>query len=87
MTREGTKVILWEEQQRDYIKKFYDLQFIPRVGEEIYLRKETWKVKRIEHDIEVDEVNIYMEVMKKSKQDKDRDKDKDKDKPPVKHNE
>ncbi|HIK06952.1 MAG TPA: hypothetical protein IGS40_20055 [Trichormus sp. M33_DOE_039] len=80
MSIEGAKVILWEENQRDFIKKFYDLQFLPRVGEEVYLRKESWKVIRIEHDIEVDEINIYMEIIKKGKQDKDKDKEKDKDK-------
>lgn len=80
MSIEGAKVILWEENQRDFIKKFYDLQFLPRVGEEVYLRKESWKVIRIEHDIEIDEINIYMEIIKKGKQDKDKDKEKDKDK-------
>jgi hypothetical protein len=70
MTREVVKVILWEEKQKDYIKKIYDLPFIPRVGEEIYLNRENWKVTRIEHDVEVSEINIYMELIKKVKQDK-----------------
>ncbi|QLE55028.1 hypothetical protein [Nostoc sp. TCL26-01] len=70
MSREVVKVVLWEENQKDFVKKFYDLQFIPRVGEEIYLKKENWRVTRIEHDIEVDEINIYMELIKKKKQDK-----------------
>lgn len=60
MRYESVKVILWEEKQRDYIKKFYDLQFIPRVGEEIYINKENWIVTRVEHDIEVSEINIFM---------------------------
>jgi hypothetical protein len=70
MSREVAKIILWEESQKDFIKKFYDLQFIPRIGEEIYLRKERWKVTRVEHDVEVNEINIYMELLKKVKQDK-----------------
>lgn len=70
MSKEVAKVILWEENQKDFIKKFYDLQFIPRIGEEVYLRKERWKVTRIEHDVEVNEINIYMELIKKIKQDK-----------------
>ncbi|BCL39037.1 hypothetical protein [Nostoc sp. MS1] len=70
MSRELVKVILWEDKQKDYLKKFYDLEFIPRVGEEIYLNRENWKVIRIEHDVEVNEVNIYMELIKKVKQDK-----------------
>ncbi|MBD2249828.1 hypothetical protein [Nostoc parmelioides] len=70
MSREAVKVILWEENQKDFVKKFYDLQFIPRVGEEVYLQKERWKVTRVEHDVEVSEINVYMEVIKKVKQDK-----------------
>ncbi|MDZ8183335.1 MAG: hypothetical protein RMX96_00530 [Nostoc sp. ChiSLP02] len=70
MSREVTKVILWEENQKDFLKKFYDLQFTPRIGEEVYLKKEKWKVTRVEHDIEVNEINIYMELMKKPKQEK-----------------
>ncbi len=70
MSLETAKVILWEEKQKDYLKKFYDLQFTPRVGEEIYLNKENWRVTRIEHDLEVNEVNIYMELIKKVKSEK-----------------
>ncbi|MBD2449789.1 hypothetical protein H6G76_22005 [Nostoc sp. FACHB-152] len=70
MSREGTKVILWEEKQKEYVKKFYDLQFVPRIGEEIYINKENWRVTRIEHDIEVSEINVYMELIKKVKQEK-----------------
>ncbi|GBE94295.1 hypothetical protein [Nostoc cycadae] len=70
MSRDIVKVILWEEKQKDYLKKLYDLQFIPRIGEEIYINKENWKVTRIEHDVEVSEVNIYMELIKKGKQEK-----------------
>jgi hypothetical protein len=70
MSREVVKVILWEQNQKDFLKKFYDLQFIPRIGEEIYLKKENWKVIKVEHDIEVDEINIYLELIKKVKQDK-----------------
>lgn len=70
MNREVVKVILWEENEKDYIKKFYDLQFIPRVGEEVYLKKDIWTVKRVEHDIEVSEINVYMELRKKPKQEK-----------------
>ncbi|ABA19743.1 hypothetical protein ACN23B_11555 [Anabaena sp. FACHB-709] len=70
MSREAVKVILWEENQKDFIKKFYDLQFTPRVGEEVYLQKERWKVTRVEHDVEVSEINVYMELIKKVKQDK-----------------
>jgi hypothetical protein len=70
MSREVVKVILWEENQKDFIKKFYDLQFLPRIGEEIYLKKENWRVTRIEHDIEVSEINIYIEVIKKAKHEK-----------------
>jgi len=70
MSREVVKVILWEENQKDFIKKFYDLQLIPRVGEEVYLKKEKWKVTRVEHDLEVSEINIYMELIKKFKQEK-----------------
>jgi hypothetical protein len=69
MRYESVKVILWEEKQKDYIKKFYDLQFIPRVGEEIYMNKENWIVTRVEHDIEVSEINIFM-VIKDYKSDK-----------------
>jgi hypothetical protein len=69
MRYESVKVILWEEKQKDYIKKFYDLQFIPRVGEEIYINKENWIVTRVEHDIEVSEINIFM-VIKDYKSDK-----------------
>lgn len=67
MSKEAVKVILWEENQKDYLKKFYDLQFIPRIGEEIYLKKENWIVTRIEHDIEVSEINVYMELKKKDR--------------------
>ncbi|UKO98768.1 hypothetical protein [Nostoc sp. UHCC 0870] len=74
MSQESAKIILWEENQKDFIKKFYDLQFLPRVGEEVYLRKEKWKVTRLEHDVEVNEINIYMELIKKVKQDKTSDK-------------
>jgi hypothetical protein len=74
MSQESAKIILWEENQKDFIKKFYDLQFLPRVGEEVYLRKEKWKVTRLEHDVEVNEINIYMELIKKVKQDKSSDK-------------
>ncbi|WP_414530895.1 hypothetical protein [Nodularia chucula] len=70
MRPESVKVILWEEKQKDYVKKFYDLQFIPRVDEEIYLNKENWRVTRVEHDVEVSEVNIYMELIKKVKTEK-----------------
>ncbi|MEH2183424.1 hypothetical protein [Nostoc sp.] len=70
MSKESVKVILWEENQRDFIKKFYDLQFTPRVGEEVYLKKEKWKVTRVEHDVEISEINVYMELIKKAKQDK-----------------
>ena len=70
MSKELAKVILWEENQKDFIKKFYDLQFLPRIGEEIYLKKEKWRVTKIEHDLEVNEVNIYIELIKKVKQDK-----------------
>lgn len=70
MSKEVTKIILWEEKQKDYLKKFYDVQFVPRVGEEIYLNRENWKVTRIEHDLEVSEINIYMELIKKLKPEK-----------------
>ncbi len=70
MTQEPVKVILWEVNQKDFLKKFYDLQFIPRVGEEVYLKKEKWKVTRVEHDVEISEINVYMELIKKPKQDK-----------------
>ncbi|MBG1264777.1 hypothetical protein [Nostoc commune] len=70
MSKEPIKVILWEENQKDFLKKFYDLQFIPRVGEEVYLKKERWKVTRVEHDVEISEINVYMELIKKAKQDK-----------------
>ncbi|MCC5605781.1 hypothetical protein LC612_02970 [Nostoc sp. CHAB 5834] len=70
MTKEPVKVILWEVNQKDFLKKFYDLQFIPRVGEEVYLKKERWKVTRVEHDVEISEINVYMELIKKVKQEK-----------------
>ncbi|AFY46883.1 hypothetical protein Nos7524_0988 [Nostoc sp. PCC 7524] len=70
MSRELAKVILWEENQKDFVKKLYDLQFVPRIGEEIYLQRERWKVTRVEHDVEVSEINIYIELIKKVKQDK-----------------
>ena len=70
MSKEAVKVILWEENQKDFLQKFYDLEFIPRIGEEIYLKKENWIVTRIEHDIEVNEINVYMELKKKDKQHK-----------------
>ncbi|MBD2412805.1 MAG: hypothetical protein KME52_17185 [Desmonostoc geniculatum HA4340-LM1] len=70
MNKEVAKVIIWEENQKDFLKKFYDLQFVPRIGEEVYLKKEKWKVTRVEHDLEVNEVNIYIELIKKPKQDK-----------------
>lgn len=70
MSREGVKVILWEEKQKDYIKKFYDLQFTPRIGEEVYLNRENWRVTRVEHDVEVSEINVYMELIKNVKADK-----------------
>ncbi|MFN6498205.1 MAG: hypothetical protein RMX65_014535 [Nostoc sp. DedQUE01] len=70
MSREVTKVILWNEKQKDYLKKFYDLQFIPRIGEEIYINKENWRVTKIEHDLEVSEINVYIELIKKVKQEK-----------------
>ncbi|MDF2387628.1 hypothetical protein JMG10_39655 [Nostoc ellipsosporum NOK] len=70
MSKEVAKVILWEENQKDFLKKFYDLQFVPRIGEEIYLKKEKWKVTKVEHDLEVNEVNVYIELLKKVKQDK-----------------
>lgn len=70
MSKEVAKVILWEENQKDFLKKFYDLQFVPRIGEEIYLKKEQWRVTRVEHDLEVNEVNVYIELIKKIKQDK-----------------
>ncbi|MCC5664203.1 hypothetical protein LC653_09805 [Nostoc sp. CHAB 5784] len=70
MSKESAKVILWEENQKDFLKKFYDLQFIPRVGEEVYLKKEKWKVTKVEHDVEINEINVYMELIKKAKQDK-----------------
>ncbi|MEA5627422.1 hypothetical protein [Nostoc sp. UHCC 0251] len=70
MSQEPVKVILWEENQKDFLKKFYDLQFTPRVGEEVYLKKEKWKVTRVEHDVEISEINVYMQLIKKVKQDK-----------------
>jgi hypothetical protein len=70
MSKEVVKVILWEEKQKDYLKKFYDLQFIPKIGEEVYLNKENWRVTRVEHDVEVSEINIYMELIKKMKPEK-----------------
>ncbi|MDB9372016.1 hypothetical protein [Nodularia sphaerocarpa] len=70
MSQDLAQVILWEEKQKDYLQKFYDLQFTPRIGEEVYLNKESWKVTRIEHDLEVNEVNVYMELIKKSKPEK-----------------
>ncbi|ALF56450.1 hypothetical protein ACX27_18470 [Nostoc piscinale CENA21] len=72
MSRDVVKVILWEERQKDYLKKLYDLQFIPRIGEEIYINRENWKVMRIEHDVEVSEINIYIEIVKKSKPEKEK---------------
>ncbi|MBD2496660.1 hypothetical protein [Nostoc sp. FACHB-280] len=77
MSRDVVKVILWEERQKDYLKKLYDLQFIPRIGEEIYINRENWKVTRIEHDVEVSEINIYMEIAKKSKPEKEKEKEKE----------
>ncbi|MDZ7963252.1 MAG: hypothetical protein RMY34_36270 [Aulosira sp. DedQUE10] len=68
MPKEVAKIILWEENQKDFLKKFYDLQFIPRVGEEVYLKKERWKVTRVEHDVEVSEINVFMELINKAKQ-------------------
>ena len=68
MSIESVKVILWEENQKDFLKKFYDLQFIPRIGEEIYLKKENWRVTKVEHDVEVSEINVYLELIKKDKQ-------------------
>ncbi|NMG11910.1 hypothetical protein [Brasilonema sp. UFV-L1] len=68
MSKEAVKVILWEENQKDFLKKFYDLQFVPRIGEEIYLKKEIWIVTRVEHDLEVSEINVYVELKKKDKQ-------------------
>ncbi|AUB40412.1 MULTISPECIES: hypothetical protein [Nostoc] len=70
MSQEPVKVILWEENQKDFLKKFYDLQFTPRVGEEVYLKKEKWKVTRVEHDVEISEINVYMQLIKKVKQEK-----------------
>ncbi|MBE8988459.1 hypothetical protein [Nostoc sp. LEGE 12450] len=70
MSKEPVKVILWEENQKDFLKKFYDLQFTPRVGEEVYLKKEKWKVTRVEHDVEISEINVYMQLIKKVKQEK-----------------
>ncbi|MDZ8109131.1 MAG: hypothetical protein RM338_26385 [Nostoc sp. DedQUE12a] len=70
MSKEVAKVIIWEENQKDFLKKFYDLQFVPRIGEEVYLKKEKWRVTKVEHDLEVNEVNIYIELIKKVKQDK-----------------
>ncbi|WP_392533097.1 hypothetical protein [Nostoc sp. C117] len=70
MSKEVAKVILWEENQKDFLKKFHDLQFVPRTGEEVYLKKEKWKVTRVEHDLEVNEVNVYMELIKKAKPEK-----------------
>jgi hypothetical protein len=67
MAKELVTVIVWEENQKDFLKKFYDLQFIPRVAEEVYLKKEKWKVTRVEHDLEVSEINIYLELIKKAK--------------------
>ncbi|MBD2169444.1 hypothetical protein H6G04_34350 [Calothrix membranacea FACHB-236] len=68
MSKEVAKIILWEENQKDFLKKFYDLPFVPRIGEEVYLKKEQWKVTRVEHDVEVSEINVYMEIIKKVKQ-------------------
>ncbi len=70
MSKEIVKVILWEENQKDFMKKFYDIQFIPRIGEEIYLKKEKWRVTGVEHDLEVSEINIYIELIQKVKQEK-----------------
>ncbi|MBG1270779.1 hypothetical protein [Nostoc sp. WHI] len=70
MSKEVVKVILWEENQKDFLKKFYDLQFVPRIGEEVYLKKEKWKVTRVEHDLEISEINVYVELIKKAKQEK-----------------
>ncbi|MBD2302174.1 hypothetical protein H6G80_21355 [Nostoc sp. FACHB-87] len=81
MSRDVVKVILWEEKQKEYLKKLYDLQFIPRIGEEIYINRENWKVTRIEHDVEVSEVNIYMEIAKKSKTEKEKEKEKERERP------
>ncbi|MBD2489913.1 hypothetical protein [Aulosira sp. FACHB-615] len=81
MSRDVVKVILWEEKQKEYLKKLYDLQFIPRIGEEIYINRENWKVTRIEHDVEVSEVNIYMEIAKKSKTEKEKEKERERERP------
>ncbi|MDF5715303.1 MAG: hypothetical protein PUP93_15830 [Rhizonema sp. NSF051] len=70
MSIESVKVILWEENQKEFLKKFYDLQFVPRIGEEIYLKKDIWRVTRVEHDLEVSEINVYLELIKKEKQHK-----------------
>lgn len=70
MSREVVKLILWEENQKEFMKKFYDIQFIPRIGEEIYLKKENWKVTRVEHDLEVSEINVYVTLIRKVKQEK-----------------
>ncbi|BAY21272.1 hypothetical protein NIES2100_10220 [Calothrix sp. NIES-2100] len=70
MSQEVAKVVLWEENQKDFLKKFHDLQFLPRMGEEVYLKKEKWKVTRIEHDVEVNEINVYMELIKKVRHEK-----------------
>ncbi|BAZ49144.1 hypothetical protein NIES4103_17550 [Nostoc sp. NIES-4103] len=70
MSKDLAKVILWEENQKDFLKKFYDLQFVPRIGEEIYLKKEKWRVTRVEHDLEVNEINVYIEIIKKVKHEK-----------------
>ena len=70
MSQDFAKVIIWEEKQKNYLKKFYDLQFTPRIGEEVYLNKENWRVTRIEHDLEVNEINVYVELIKKVKLEK-----------------
>jgi hypothetical protein len=70
MAKEVVRVILWEENQKDFLQKCYDLEFIPRVGEEVYLKKERWRVTRVEHDLEVSEINVYMELIKKPKSEK-----------------
>lgn len=68
--RSSQSNIMGRKSKRFSQKVLQNIQFTPRVGEEVYLKKERWKVTRVEHDLEISEINVYMELIKKAKQEK-----------------
>lgn len=59
-TGELTRTIFWKGNAEEFLGKYYNLQFIPRIGEEVQLKNKTWLVNRIIYTPEIDDITIIL---------------------------